>query len=50
MFSSLSETILPTNNFTFQVEKDPYNKIWHRNTLPWPKIMERCSKCYIFTK
>ena len=39
------ETILPTNNFTFQVEEDPYNKIWHRNTfLPWPQIMELCSK------
>ena len=39
------ETILPTNNFTFQVEENPYNKIWHRNTfLPWPQIMELCSK------
>ena len=27
------KTILPTNNFVFQVEKDPYDKILHTNTF-----------------
>ena len=31
MFSSLSKNHTPTNNFAFQVEEDPYNKIWLRN-------------------
>ena len=37
------KTILPTNNFAFQVEEDPYNKIWHK-ILPLPQIMEPCFK------
>ena len=45
MFSSLLKNHTHTNNFTFQVEEDPYNKIWHRNTFfTWPQIMESCSK------
>ena len=44
-FRVYRKTILPTNNFAFQVEEDPYNKIWQRNTfLPWPQIMKPCSK------
>ena len=44
-FRLYRKTILSRNNFVFQVEEDPYNKIWHRNTfLPWSQIMEPCSK------
>ena len=32
-FRVYRKTILPTNKFAFQVQKDPYNKIMHRNTF-----------------
>ena len=45
LINDVFETKLPTNDFAFQFEEDPYNKIWHRNIfLPWPQIMEPCSK------
>ena len=45
VFEFIEKNLLPTNNFAFQVEEDPYNKIWHRNTfLPCPQIMEPCSE------
>ena len=45
VFEFIKKTILPTNNFAFQVAEDPCNKIWHRNTfLPWLQIVEPCSK------
>ena len=48
MNDAYRKTILPTKNFAFQVEEDPYSKLWHRNTsLPWLQIMERCSKMNI---
>ena len=44
MFRVYRKTILPTGNFVFQVKEDPYIKVWHRNTLPWPHIMKPSSK------
>ena len=45
VFGVYRKTILPENNFAFQVEEDRYTKIWHRSTfLPWSQIMEPCSK------
>ena len=38
------KNIQTTSVQTFQVEEDPCNKIWHRNTLPWTQIMESCFK------
>ena len=43
-FRVYRKAILRTNNFTLQVEGDPY-KIWHKNKiLPWSQIMKPCSK------
>ena len=39
------DSALASLNITYQVEEDPYNKVWHRsNFLTWPQIMEPYSK------
>ena len=44
MFRVYRKTILPTGNFVFQFKEDPYIKVWHRISLPWPHIMKPSSK------
>ena len=44
MFRVYRKTILPTGNFVFQVKEDPYIKVWHRISLPWPHSMKPSSK------